>query len=590
MKKFFLYLGISLLFLSSCTDDEQFASIEEAQKIIMTVEDFKFDSHSRTVLTPTDDGATFTWSVNDTVGIFPESGSQVAFPMASGAGTNSATFTGGGWALKTSTPYMAYYPMVGKFYLDKENIFVNYTGQSVAENASTAHLGKFDYMVASATTPSFGTVNFQFKHLGALVRLKVKMKEASVLRYVTLNSDENDFTKMGYIDLTEENPSVSTINASDKSSSFQIGLNNISVAAEEDLIVYFLMPPVDLTGKTLKAVIFKNNGYYQEVVLTGTNFEAGSTYELTATMESEEENPSIINVQDAGSLEPSIKVQYPYPYQLTSLKITGNLNGTDIRYLRKLAGRKEDGTTTNGKLTYLDLTDANIVTGGEYYIKYNNTEYLTENNIAGDYMFFQCNLKTIKFPLTVTKLGKEICSHLYSSDNHKGTFTSITIPLGVTVIGDNAFAWNQNLASIEIPNTVKEIGGNIIYRCEALTTINIPNSVEKMSCAFFFATGLQYIHLPENSKYTKIESSTFYGCEALKSLTIPVNITTIDWYAIQNSALEEFHFKSNTPPYMSTTMSGQYDFPKNCKIYVPQGCYNTYKTNDAFKNCNIIEE
>ena len=173
--------------------------------------------------------------------------------------------------------------------------------------------------------------------------------------------------------------------------------------------------------------------------------------------------------------------------EISSLKITGDLNGTDIRLLRKMSGRLEDGTATTGKLTDLDLTDANIVAGGNYYIKYDDTEYNTENNIAGDYMFFQCKLKMIKFPTTVTKLGKEICSHLYISDNHRGTFTSITIPNGIEIIGDNAFAYNRNLTSIELPNTLKEIGANIFYRCDALTSVYIPNSVEKMSCAFYFA-------------------------------------------------------------------------------------------------------
>ena len=342
MKTSLKLLGISLFFFSSCTEDEQFGNIDEVQKIVMSVEDFKFEGQSRTTLTPTDNGATFKWSANDTVGIFPETGSQIAFPMTSGAGTNTATFTGGGWALKTSTPYMAYYPMIGKFYLDKTNIPVNYTGQYVTANASTEHLGKYDYMVASATTPSTNAsaVNFNFKHLGALVRLKVNMKEASVLRYVTFLTDEDVFTEMGYVDLTAESPTITTKYAYQKSKSFQISLNNISVGANEDLIVYFLLPPVNLTGKSLKAIIHKDNGYYQEITLTGKNFEAGKPYELTASMGREEENPSVVNVETAGTFETVVRAEFPYPYQLTSLKVIGKLNGTDIRFIRKMEEKK----------------------------------------------------------------------------------------------------------------------------------------------------------------------------------------------------------------------------------------------------------
>lgn len=597
MKTSLKILGIFLLLFSSCTDEEQFANVDEVQKIVMSVEDFKFENQSRTTLTPTDGGATFKWSANDTVGIFPETGSQIAFPMTSGAGTNTATFTGGGWALKTSTPYMAYYPLQGKFYLDKENIFVNYTGQYVNENASTEHLGKYDYMIASATTPSTNasTVNFQFKHLGALVRLKVNMKEASVLRYVTLLTDEDDFIELGYIDLTAESPTITTQYAYQKSNSFQIGLNYISVEANEDLIVYFLLPPVNLTGKSLKAVIHKDNGYFQEVVLTGKNFEAGKPYELTTTMVSEEESPSVVNVETAGTFETLVRSQYPYPYQLTSLKITGNLNGTDIRYLRKLAGRTEDGTLTTGKLTHLDLSEANIVTGGNYYYILSGTEYNTENNTIGDHMFLRCNLKSIKFPNNITKIGQYACSYLTrtSTDTDDGVsqLTSVVIPNGVTSIGVAAFGYCHSLATIDIPNTVEEIGGLAFYRCDALTTINIPNSVKIMGNAFQHCWGLKYVHLPENSNYNKIDTYTFVGCKVLKSLTIPANVTTIYTNSLGNSdnqsALEELHCEATTPPNLWSNAG----LPASCKIYVPQGSYNAYKaSNSTFKNYTIIEE
>ena len=277
-------LGFSLLFCLSCSDEKQFENLDEIQKIVISVEDFNFEELTRTTLTPTESGAVFTWSVNDTVGIFPETGSQVAFPMSSGAGTNSAEFTGGGWALKSSSSYMAYYPMQGKFYLDKENIKVDYTGQFVKENASTEHLGKYDYMAASASTPVLGIVNFRFKHLGALIRLRLSMEETSTLKSVTLLTDDALFTQQGYVDLTAAVPAVMQKNASNTSNSFQIGLNNIDVDANEELVVYFLIPPVNFSNESLKAVVNMANNEEREFTLPGKNIEAGRPYELIATM------------------------------------------------------------------------------------------------------------------------------------------------------------------------------------------------------------------------------------------------------------------------------------------------------------------
>lgn len=361
-----------------------------------------------------------------------------------------------------------------------------------------------------------------------------------------------------------------------------------------------MMAPVDLSGKSLKAIIVKNNSYYQEIILEGKNFEAGKAYRLAANMTSEEESPTVIDVATPGTFEETIYNEYySNCYKLTSLKVTGNLNGSDIRFLRKMAGRKEDGTATSGKLKYLDLTEAKIVSGGDYYyMPKSGTKYYTENNVAGDYMFYFCNLETIKFPSTVTKIGNRTCCHLPNSQGneniegttHVGTFKSIIIPEGVTSIGAYAFAWNQNLASIDIPNTVTNLGDGypVFYRCDAITSLNIPDSVE--SCPNFLACfGVKYIRLSENPKFTYI-GAAFIGCKLLTSLTIPANIQTISSNAFGTeadpSALKELHFKSSTPPSLHENSF----LPKSCKIYVPSGSYSKYNNTTPYKDYTIIEE
>ena len=61
---------------------------------------------------------------------------------------------------------------------------------------------------------------------------------------------------------------------------------------------------------------------------------------------------------------------------ITNLKINGEINGTDLRLIREMAGRSVKGSDwepdeeTEGKLSILDLSDAKIVSGGDpYYIK-----------------------------------------------------------------------------------------------------------------------------------------------------------------------------------------------------------------------------
>lgn len=575
-------------------------------QICITGKDFQIDDDTRSSVTIGESGASFAWDEDDVIGIFPDKGDQVSFAMEQGVGTQTATFTGGGWALKSSAKYAAYYPHVYEN-RDLTKIPVSYVGQTQNGNANTDHIGAYDFMAASVTTPSNGAVAFDMQHLGALVQLTVNVAEPSELIRISLSS-ETDFVLSGTIDLSTTTP---TVNATRWSKSFTIGLSNIiTTKPDEEVVIYFMMPPVDFTNKSLKAVIEKDNYYYQEIELIGKKFEAGKAYRLAANMVSEEESPIVIDVATAGTFESIIYNEYySYCYDLTALKVTGNLNGSDIRFLRKMAGRKEDGTATSGKLKHLDLTEANIISGGDYYyMPKSGTKYYTENNVAGDYMFYFCNLETIKFPNSITTLGEAVCCHMgvavgneNPESDHIGTFKSIIVPSGVTYIDNYAFAWNQNLASIELPNSLKEMGYHIFYRCDAITTLNIPNSVEKdHGYTFMWCSGLQFVHMSENPKYTTIGGWSFLGCKSLTTLTIPANITKIardafartDSSADPPSALKEIHFKSTTPPSM---IYGDLDLedsglPSNCKIYVPTGSYSAYKSTYTFRNYTIIEE
>lgn len=268
-----------LLSLSACSNEDELQtgiSTEDVNCITMTAADFEYPT-TRTDFEIGTSGAAFKWAANDTVGIFPNEGSQVYFPMTSGAGTNSATFTGGGWALKSSATYAAYYPFIGNMYLDQTKIPVSYTGQTQTGNGSTAHLGAYDFMAASATTAENGGVNFRFKHLGCLVQLNITIPNAGTLSSVTLSADEEVFVEEGYMDLTATTP---TIVSTQTASSLNLDLKDVTTTeASEVVTVYFMIAPVDLTGKTLT---IRSGGI--EGTVDAKNFEEGKAYQLATSL------------------------------------------------------------------------------------------------------------------------------------------------------------------------------------------------------------------------------------------------------------------------------------------------------------------
>ena len=137
-----------------------------------------------------------------------------------------------------------------------------------------------------------------------------------------------------------------------------------------------------------------------------------------------------LKLDEAGTLPNKIAVSRKN--LITNLKIVGEINGTDLRLIREMAGCDYYGFKTDGKLSILDLSEAKIVAGGDAYFWYYKN-YYTSNDKLGDFAFKGCSgLTSMIIPSGVTSIGGEGfygCSGL----------TSMTIPSSVTSIGIAAF-------------------------------------------------------------------------------------------------------------------------------------------------------
>ena len=304
MNKFFKTTTalLTLSVLVACGED---AAMDESlnlsngktlERISITGEDFQIDGATRSSVVVDSAGVNFLWAANDTVGIFPNSGSQAEFAMEEGVGMQSATFNGGGWALKHSATYSAYYPY--NFYnRDLTKIPVKYEGQTQDGNAATTHLGAYDYMAASVTTPSNGAVAFDMQHMGALVMLQTNLDEAKRLTSVVLKANADVFTTTGTMDLSVVNPAITTTSATN---TFTIALSNFTVAENETSTIYFMLAPTNLVGETLEITLSDEDGEYIKYEVAGKNFVAGTAYAYTLT-DGEKLGSSIsVNAVDLG--------------------------------------------------------------------------------------------------------------------------------------------------------------------------------------------------------------------------------------------------------------------------------------------------
>jgi hypothetical protein len=135
------------------------------------------------------------------------------------------------------------------------------------------------------------------------------------------------------------------------------------------------------------------------------------------------------------------------------LKVTGVINGSDIKYIRELV--------TAGKVTSLDWSGVRIVSGGQAYFE----SYTTENDVIGEKMFYQCS-----------------------------KLQAMVLPTTVRAINSNAFA-NTGIKSIDIPGSVRSLGEDAFAYCNSLATVVIGGKVNKLNKGAFYgsAVGTAYV-------------------------------------------------------------------------------------------------
>ena len=148
----------------------------------------------------------------------------------------------------------------------------------------------------------------------------------------------------------------------------------------------------------------------------------------------------------------------------------------------------------------------------------------------GDYAFYNfTDLASITIPASVTSIGNYAFSGCTS-------LTTVTFSPGSQLrsIGSSAFNDCTSLTGITIPSTVRSIGYSAFNNCNILTgNITIPAGVTSIeSYTFAGCTSLTSVTLP--STVTSIGYGAFQSCSGLTSITIPASVTSIDYGAFQS--------------------------------------------------------
>ena len=545
------FLIFSLIVMStSCKEEVVMNEQTTANRTItMTASDFLDENESRTAINIGPGGGAFTWADKDTVGIFPDEGAQAYFPMVNGAGTKSAVFTGGGWALKNSFKYVAYFPY-NFFNRSLDKISVDYCGQVQYGDASTAHLGNYDFMAAAANTPSNNNVNFAFKHLGAVIEMNVcipKKGDVSQLKLIyPAYANGTEFIEKGIINLADAVPAVKGVTTS---KNLIVRTENFKTSKDyQNVKIYFMMAPRNLKGVNIQAEVINNGVICKGYVLNGMGeILPGKAYKRTIELEDRAPLANSYHVATAGTL-PKL-VGDKDKFDITEMKVSGNLNGTDIRFIREMAGRDVNGKATQGKLTILDMYDAKIVSGGVHYLYHGGYiphEIATSNDVIGMFMFSECkSLKYVVLPKTIKKIDRfafkrcdkmetlsmpnSVTSIGEEAFNECKNLQNITLPTELLIIDRFAFSNCHSLPSLEIPNKVREIQMRAFGNCKSLKVAKLPNSLKTMDEQAYSESGIAEVTIP--GSLTDIPGNCFSNCYSLKTVSLSEGLKRIHYGA-----------------------------------------------------------
>lgn len=183
----------------------------------------------------------------------------------------------------------------------------------------------------------------------------------------------------------------------------------------------------------------------------------------------------------------SSKIPFKDQASVQNLTVTGYINGTDVKFIRELIN--------NRQLSHLDLSDANIIAGGEaYYVPNKNYSYkIDKDNTIGRYMF--------------------------TGYTWKGHLTYLSLPKSVTEIEiDNSNGYcNDNLDTLVIGGDLKML--RYMDVCQTKKYLMIREGVDSLNETQIKAKN---VHLPTTIKY--LNRKTF------SIDTVKANIENIDYF------------------------------------------------------------
>ena len=311
----------------------------------------------------------------------------------------------------------------------------------------------------------------------------------------------------------------------------------------------------------------------------------------------------------------SSKIPFKDQASVQNLTVTGYINGTDVKFIRELMN--------NRQLSHLDLSDANIVAGGEaYYITDRCSYTIDEDNTIGGDMF--CGkLKYLSLPKSITKIEtgrytsffcNRIDTLIIGGDLKEFRLVDVhpaekylEIREGVSNFKGYPSGYGIQARNVHLPSTIKELETETF---NTFWTDTVKVNVENID--YFGNRCIYGGHDDCNTGVLDIDTLTFsqnlskwnvnafrlkdgttiFLNNKLKEIDLNLLFKENEWSsyeALMGGALLAknliIHAPSRTPIKIDRE-----DLLTTATVYVPKGCVEAYKNQLPWSNATILEE
>lgn len=222
----------------------------------------------------------------------------------------------------------------------------------------------------------------------------------------------------------------------------------------------------------------------------------------------------------------------PEQYWFTPISITLKVEGSDTSVSKTLnvAALVDEYINDTNTFNFFKLED------NSYAISLKN-QNVTEINVPAYYYFTSdesnFDYVMLKYQANITKVGNDLSGNFYST-----TLEKVTIPEGITCIGDHAFSCKK-LSSIALPQSLKEIGNFAFVGTSSLEQIILPKNVT-----------LKYAVFGDHHENLKI----YFEGNTISSLNWDA-----EWsFGIEGSLSDHFFLYSETKPTGTSTSDNGY--------------------------------